>query len=77
MAIAAINPVIAHVMFVAELNGLLLGHILIRGVRGTRDRCCYGEGQSRQKNCRKQTHAGDGVRAAVENLSHRDVALRE
>jgi len=77
MAIAAVNPVIAHMMFVAKLNGLLLGHILIGGIRGARDGRSYGEGQRRQKNGGKQTHAGDGVRAAVENLSHREFALRE
>jgi len=70
MTVAAVDAVIAHVMFVAELHRLLAGNVLPRHIRRTR----HGEhGNSRhagQKKRRKHTESRDEIRAAMKNLGH-------
>ena len=75
MTIAAIDSVIAHVMFVAELDRLLARNVLPRQIRRSRERQYSRERQSRQKNCGEKAEARDEIRAAVKNLGHDRVAL--
>jgi len=70
MAVAAIDSVIAHMMFVAELHRLFARDVLPRQVRRT----CSGQQRQNckpdQEKCRKDTKSGDEVRASMENLGH-------
>lgn len=75
MTITTVDPVVAHMVFVAELHGLFAGNILPSEIWCARKRQYSGKRQSRQKNCGKQTEPGDKIRAAVKNLSHVSVAL--
>lgn len=75
VTVAAINSVIAHVMFVAELHRLLAKNVLPREIRRTSERQYPGESKSRQENRGKQTESRDEIRAAVKNLGHVCVAL--
>ena len=75
MTIAAIDSVVADVMFVTELDRLFARDVLPRQIRRTRKRQYSRECQSRQKNCGKKAEARDEIRAAVKNLGHVRVAL--
>jgi hypothetical protein len=70
VAKAAIDTVIACVVFVAELNRLITYNVLIRQIRGARRQKDAGQRQTRQKSRRKDTETGDEIRAAVKNLRH-------
>jgi hypothetical protein len=75
MAVAAVDPVVADVVFMAELHGLFAYKILARHVGGTCDRKHGNERQSDQKKRRKHTKTGDEVRASMKNLGHVSGAL--
>ena len=75
MAIPAIDSIIAHMVFVAELHRLRSCHILPREIRRARQPQHGSQRKSGQEYCRKQTKPGDKIRAAVKNLGHVCVAL--
>jgi hypothetical protein len=75
MAVAAVDAVIADVMFMAELHGLLTRKVLTRHVRGARHRKHGNERQPDKKKRGKDTKTGDEVRASMKNLGHVSVAL--
>ena len=70
VAVSAINAVVTHMVLMAELNGLITRYILIRQNGRTRRQENTGQRQTRQKRRRKDTEAGDKIRAAVKNLRH-------
>src|SRR5215472_6375510 len=70
MAVAAIDSVVAHVMFVAKLHGLFARDVLASHVRRAR-RIEHRQGRpSDQKNKREDTKTGDEVGASMKNLGH-------
>src|SRR6266436_7087856 len=75
VAVAAVNAVVADVMFMAELHGLLTREVLARHVGGTGHRKHGNQRQSDQKKRRKDTKPCDEVRASMKNLGHVSVAL--
>jgi hypothetical protein len=75
MTVAAVNAVIAHMVFVAKLHRLRTRNILPREIRRARQPQHSGQSQSSQEYSRKQTKPGDKIRAAVKNLGHVKVAL--
>jgi hypothetical protein len=75
MTIAAIDPVIARVMLVAELNGLFPRNVLIRPVWRARNPQNAQKAHRSQKRSRDQTESGNKIRAAMKNLGHVSVAL--
>src|SRR5262252_7150464 len=75
MTVAAINPIVPHVMLVAELHRLLAKDVLPRKIRRTSERQYPGEGKSCQENRGEQTESRDEIRAAVKNLGHVCIAL--
>lgn len=75
MTIAAVNAIVAHMMFVAELHRLLAENILPRKIWRASERQDSRKRQSRQENRGKQAETGDKIRAAVKNLGHIRVAL--
>ena len=76
VTVSAIDPVIAHVVFVAELHRLGPCHVLPREIRRTREPQYSCQGKPGQEYSCKQTEPGDKIRAAVKNLGHVCVALR-
>ena len=70
MAVAAVNAVIAYVMFVAELHRLPTRNILPRHVRGARHREDGDKRHSDQKEGRKHTESRDEIRTSMKNLGH-------
>jgi hypothetical protein len=70
MTIPAVNAVIAHMMLVAELDGLLARHVLARHIGRTGDSEHRDQRQSSQKNSGEHTEPGDEVRTAMKNLGH-------
>src|SRR5437016_11848603 len=70
MTVAAIDAVIAHVMLVAELQGLLTGNVLSRHIGRARHREHGYERHSDQKEGRKHTEPRDEIGAAMKNLCH-------
>jgi len=75
MTIAAIDTIIADVMFVAELNRLLAGDVLVRQIGSARQTHDGAKPQGSEQRAKKDTDLGDKIRAAVKNLSHVNVAL--
>jgi len=75
MTVAAVDAIVSHMMFVAELHRLLAENILPRKIRRARERQDSRKRQSRQENRGKQAKTGDKIRAAVKNLGHIRVAL--
>jgi hypothetical protein len=75
MTVAAVDSVIPHVMFVAELHWLFPCDILIRHVRGACRRKNSKKRENSQENGRKDTKPRDEIRTTVKNLSHVSVAL--
>ena len=75
MTVAAVNAIVAHMVFVAELHRLLAGNILPRKIWRARERQYPRKRQPREKNSGKQAETGDKIRAAVKNLGHIRVAL--
>jgi hypothetical protein len=70
MAIAAIYSVIAHVMFVTELNGLFLRLERARGICGPAQLGQDPGNDGEYKYGSEDGKAGYGVSAAFENLGH-------
>src|ERR1700674_2985774 len=70
MTVAAVNAIIAYVMFVAELHRLLTGNVLPRHVGRARHREDGYERHSDQKEGRKHTESRDEIRTAMKNLGH-------
>jgi hypothetical protein len=75
MTVAAVEPVIADVMLVAELHGLRARNVLVCGIRRTRQPQNTDESQPNQENSREQTESRDKICAAMKNLGHISVAL--
>ena len=70
MTIAAINPVIADVMFMAKLNRLLLLNIAPGQIRRTRNLRVNVKCNAAQKHRHDKTRFGDIVCSAMKNLCH-------
>jgi len=70
VAIAAVDAIVADVMFVAELHGLVSDDILARVIRGARGSQDNREPQRHRKNGEEQAEASDRIRTAVKNLGH-------
>src|SRR2546430_8454015 len=68
MTVAAIDAVIAHVMLVAELQGLPAGNVLSRHIGRARHREHGYERHSDQKEGRKHTEPRDEIGTAMKNL---------
>jgi len=71
VAVPAINPIVKHVMEMAELNRLLdvllrAGHVL----RPAEEHGKPNQASNQQKNA-GETDLGQGVGATMENLRHR------
>ena len=75
MTVAAVDAIIADVMFVAELHGLLTRNILPRQIGRSGHRNHRHETKPNQEKRRKNTESGNEIRAAMEDLSHFFVAL--
>src|SRR5271165_5782161 len=75
MAIAAINPVVPGMMFVAELHGLIPRHALIGYVRRPRHHQYRSQGQSAEERYPQQAEAREEICTAIENLGHVSVTL--
>ena len=75
MTVPAVEPIVAHVVLVAELHRLLARNVLVRRIGRTRQPQNAHEPQSDQKNSREQTESGDKICAAMKNLGHVSVAL--
>ncbi|MGH9552678.1 MAG: hypothetical protein ACRD3W_25085 [Terriglobales bacterium] len=75
MAVTAIDPVVTHMMLVAELHGLLARNVLISPIRRAGYPQNAQESQRTQKRSRDQTKPGNKIRAAMKNLGHIKVAL--
>src|SRR5207245_6037031 len=76
VTVSALDPVIDHMVCVAELDRLRACHVLPREIRRTRQPQYSGQGKAGQEYSCKQTKPGDKIRAAVKNLGHVCVALR-
>ena len=70
VTVAAIDAVVSHVMFVAELHRLFTRDVLTRHVRGIGHADYSQKAKSNQKESGKHTKSGNEVRAAMENLGH-------
>lgn len=70
MAVAAVNSVVSHVMFVAELYGLLASNVLPRHIRRTRRGQHRQNGETHDENKRKDTEPRDEIGASMKNLRH-------
>jgi len=70
MTVAAIDAVIADMVFVAELHGLLAHNVLVRQIGGARKPHHSREAQAGQEKPEKDTESGDKIRTAVKNLRH-------
>jgi len=75
VTIAAIEPVVSNVMFMAELHRLRARNVLVRGIRGPRQPQYADESQANQKNSREQAESGNEICTSMENLGHVSVAL--
>ena len=75
VTIAAIEPVVSNVMFMAELHGLRARNVLVRGIRRARQPQYADEPQTDQKNSREQAESGNEICASMKNLGHVSVAL--
>jgi hypothetical protein len=75
MTIPAVNAIIAHMVFVAELDGLLARDVLVRQIRSAGQTHHTAKGQGRKQRAKKDTDLGDKIRAAVKNLGHVKFAL--
>jgi len=71
MAVAAIDSVIGHVMFMAELYGLFPRDKGLRIVGRAVELGYQPKKRSHEKDRAENTHSRDGVRAGVEDLRHR------
>ncbi|HMH05937.1 MAG TPA: hypothetical protein VK579_04570 [Terriglobales bacterium] len=70
MTITTVDPVITHVVFVTELNGLLAFGKGARVIRRSLDRRESPGDATKNKDGSKYAHLGKGVRTAMENLWH-------
>ena len=71
MAIAAINAVVADVVFMTELNGLLTLYVLAGVPARAGDLCGHPKGRQEDKDSAENRSARQVVRAMTENLWHR------
>ncbi len=70
VAIAAIDAVVAHVVFVAELNRLIARNVLVRQIRRARREQHTGQCDAGQKHACEDTESRDEVCASMKNLRH-------
>jgi hypothetical protein len=75
MAVAAVEPVVADVVLVAELHRLRAHNVLVCRVGRTRQPQNAHKPQPNKKNSREQTESRNEIRAAMKNLGHVSVAL--
>ena len=71
MAVAAVNSVIADVVFVAELNGLLTREESLGVVRGSVKLQQHPDGYADKKYSAEDCNLRNKVRASIKDLSHR------
>lgn len=71
VTVAAIDPVIAGVMFVAELNGLFSREESLRIVRGPVEFEQHPDGDPNEEHRSEDGSLRDKVRASIEDLPHR------
>lgn len=70
VAVAAVDAIVPHVMFVAELYRLLTGNVLPRLIRRPRQSQNSQQRDSCQEDGGEQTETRDEIRTAVKNLGH-------
>jgi len=75
MAITAIDAVVAHMVLVAELDGLLARDVLVGQIRSAGQAHHTPESQGCEQRPKKDTEPRDKIRTAVKNLSHVKFAL--
>ena len=75
MTVTAIDAVVAHVVLVAELDGLLARDVLVRQIRSAGQAYHAPESQGCEQRPKKDTEPRDEIRTAVKNLSHVKFAL--
>jgi hypothetical protein len=75
MAVTAIDAVVAHVVLMAELDGLLARDVLVRQIRSAGQAHHTPESQGCEQRPEKDTEPRDEIRTAVKNLSHVKFAL--
>src|SRR5215216_5991647 len=73
MAVAAIDAVISHMMFVAEWHRLIERHTHIGGIRRPVNRRGRPTCATNQNDNRENDHAGVNVRARREELGHEEL----
>jgi hypothetical protein len=70
MTVAAINAKSAHMMLVAEFNGLRSDHMRLRGVIRCRKCVDGGEHAQRDEHRAEDRRSGEGIRQWMKNLGH-------
>lgn len=70
MAVAAINPKSAHVVFVAKWNGLFISHVLPADVRGSINKEKQGDQRKDAAYGAHDGQLGDGVTTRTKELCH-------
>src|SRR5579863_6921644 len=75
VTVAAVDAVIAGMMFVTELDGLLANDILPRKIRGMSESEYGSEPQTGHQSDNEQTESSVEIGAAMKNLGHDVVAL--
>src|SRR5215470_16246686 len=71
VAVAAIDAVVAYVMFVTELNWLLAREVSLGVIGGSVEFKQHPNEDGREKDCTKDRRLRDEVGASIENLPHR------
>ena len=75
MTVPAVDAIVAHVVLVAELDGLLARDVLVRQIRSAGQAYHAPESQGCEQRPKKDTEPRDEIRTAVKNLSHVKFAL--
>ncbi|MGB8322504.1 MAG: hypothetical protein WCE52_06045 [Candidatus Acidiferrum sp.] len=75
MTVTTIDAVVAHVMLVAELNGLIASHPLIGDVGRSGNNQYRRESNTGEDRGSKQTKPRNKIRTAMKDLGHVSVAL--
>src|SRR5258708_31328249 len=75
MTVTAIDAVVAHVVLVAELDGLLARDVLVRQITSAGQAHHTPESQGCEQRPKKDTEPRDEIRTAVKNLGHVKFAL--
>jgi Protein of unknown function (DUF433) len=70
VAIAAIDPIIAHVMLMAELNRLGASDVSLGGIGRPIDLSHDPDDPGEDEDCSENTELGKGIGAGMKNLGH-------